>query len=60
MEYLQLTRPKAPLYIAAPSTDPLFLPDARARTVEILTQNEKNFNMQIFSNVTHGFAVSQP
>ncbi|EUC28987.1 hypothetical protein COCCADRAFT_107727 [Bipolaris zeicola 26-R-13] len=48
---------EAPLYIAAPSTDSLFLPDARARTVEILTQSEKNFNMQIFSNVTHGFAT---
>lgn len=49
---------KAPLYIAAPSTDSLFMPGERARTVEVLTKGEKRFNMQIYSNVSHGFAVS--
>ncbi|KAI4718767.1 dienelactone hydrolase [Aureobasidium sp. EXF-10727] len=47
----------APLYIAAPSADSLFQPEQRARTVEILTQGVKHFNMQIYSNVGHGFAT---
>jgi dienelactone hydrolase len=46
------------LYIAAPNTDQLFTPEQRARTVEILAENEQKFNMQIFSGVSHGFAVS--
>ncbi|CAD0013905.1 unnamed protein product, partial [Aureobasidium pullulans] len=46
----------APLYIAAPTTDSLFLPESRARTVEILTEGEKRFNLQVYSGVGHGFA----
>jgi dienelactone hydrolase len=46
------------LYIAAPNTDQLFMPEQRARAVEILAENEQKFNMQIFSGVSHGFAVS--
>jgi hypothetical protein len=34
------------------------MPEQRARTVEILAENEQKFNMQIFSGVNHGFAVS--
>ena len=41
-----------------PSTDKLFEPKERSRTVEILTESGKRFNMQIFANVGHGFAVS--
>ncbi|CAD0111444.1 unnamed protein product, partial [Aureobasidium uvarum] len=37
--------------------DSLFQPEQRARTVEILTQGEKSFNMQIYSDVSHGFAT---
>ncbi|TIA47529.1 dienelactone hydrolase [Aureobasidium pullulans] len=47
----------APLYIAAPTTDSLFLPESRARTVKILTEGEKKFNMQVYSGVEHGFAT---
>ncbi|THX83462.1 dienelactone hydrolase [Aureobasidium pullulans] len=35
----------------------LFLPESRARTVEILTEGEKKFNMQVYSGVGHGFAT---
>lgn len=38
--------------------DKLFEPTERNRTVEILTQNGQQFNMQIFAKVGHGFAVS--
>lgn len=48
----------APLYIAAPNTDSLFMPEQRARTVETLSKSEQKFNMQIISGVSHGFAVS--
>jgi hypothetical protein len=41
-----------------PSTDKLFAPAERSRTVAILTEEHKQFNMQIFANVGHGFAVS--
>lgn len=40
-----------------PATDKLFQPTERSRTVEILTEGGKRFNMQIFANVGHGFAV---
>jgi hypothetical protein len=32
--------------------------EERTRTTEILTESEQGFNLQIFSNVGHGFAVS--
>ena len=32
--------------------------EERTRTTEILTDSEQRFNLQIFSNVGHGFAVS--
>jgi len=34
------------------------MPEQRARAVEILSNNEQKFNMQIISGVSHGFAVS--
>ncbi|KAF5717289.1 dienelactone hydrolase [Fusarium globosum] len=37
-------------------TDKLFQPEQRSRTIEILTENNKQFNMQVFANVGHGFA----
>jgi dienelactone hydrolase len=48
----------APLYIVAPNTDSLYMPEQRTRTVEILAKNEQQFNMQVISGVSHGFAVS--
>ncbi|KAI5270051.1 dienelactone hydrolase [Aureobasidium subglaciale] len=48
---------ESPLYIAAPSVDSLFQPEQRSRTVDILTQNKKCFNMQIYAEVEHGFAT---
>ncbi|KAJ3537006.1 hypothetical protein NM208_g6484 [Fusarium decemcellulare] len=44
------------LFISVPSTDKLFAPTERSRTVQILTEGAKRFNMQIFSDVGHGFA----
>lgn len=40
-----------------PSTDKLFMPEQRARATEILTNGGKSFNLQIFADVGHGFAV---
>lgn len=57
-EIRSLSTSAAPLYIAAPNTDSLFMPEQRARTVEILSQNKQQFNMHIDSGVSHGFAVS--
>jgi hypothetical protein len=34
------------------------MPEQRRRAVEIMTEGKKKYNMQIFSNVAHGFAVS--
>lgn len=47
-----------PIAFAVPSTDKLFSPEARARVVEICTEKNQRFNMQIYSHVGHGFAVS--
>jgi hypothetical protein len=47
-----------PIFFSVPNTDTLFVPESRSRTIEILTERNKDFNMQIFSKVTHGFAVS--
>jgi hypothetical protein len=46
------------MFFSVPSTDKLFQPAERNRTIEILTEGGKHFNMQVFSNVGHGFAVS--
>jgi dienelactone hydrolase len=48
----------APLYIIAPTIDELFSPQQRARTEELLQQGGKEFSIQVYSNVSHGFAVS--
>nr|AMB48909.1 dienelactone hydrolase [Fusarium subglutinans] len=45
-----------PIFFSVPSTDKLFEPEQRSRTIEILTENNKQFNMQVFANVGHGFA----
>jgi len=47
-----------PILFSVPSTDSLFSPESRARVVEICTEKKQRFNMQIFSDVAHGFAVS--
>ncbi|KAF5581242.1 dienelactone hydrolase [Fusarium pseudocircinatum] len=47
---------QAPIFFSVPSTDKLFEPEQRSRTIEILTENNKQFNMQVFANVGHGFA----
>ncbi|KAF4496738.1 dienelactone hydrolase [Fusarium agapanthi] len=41
---------------SVPSTDRLFEAEQRSRTIEILTENNKQFNMQVLANVGHGFA----
>ncbi|KAK2678876.1 Dienelactone hydrolase [Fusarium oxysporum f. sp. vasinfectum] len=45
-----------PIFFSVPSTDKLFEPAQRSRTIEILTENNKQFNMQVFANIGHGFA----
>ncbi|CEI63571.1 unnamed protein product [Fusarium venenatum] len=45
-----------PIFLSVPAKDKLFEDEQRTRTVEILTQGSGRFNMQIFSNVGHGFA----
>ncbi|KIV94431.1 hypothetical protein PV10_02198 [Exophiala mesophila] len=45
-----------PLFFSVPNTDQLFLPESRSRAIEIMTKRSKRFNMQIFSDVGHGFA----
>ncbi|KAH7041518.1 dienelactone hydrolase [Microdochium trichocladiopsis] len=47
---------KGSIAFAVPSTDNLFTPEARARVVGICTEQKQRFNMQIFSDVGHGFA----
>ncbi|KIW12749.1 hypothetical protein PV08_07935 [Exophiala spinifera] len=46
-----------PIFFSVPNTDTLFSPESRSRTIEILTERNKDFNLQIFSKVTHGFAA---
>lgn len=48
----------APIFFSAPNTDALFEPESRRKAIEIMTNKNKVFNMQIFQNVEHGFAVS--
>ncbi|KXJ88812.1 dienelactone hydrolase [Microdochium bolleyi] len=45
-----------PLFLSVPSQDKLFEVAERNRTVEMLSGAGKHFNMQIFSDVGHGFA----
>ncbi|KAI9039898.1 dienelactone hydrolase [Aspergillus affinis] len=45
-----------PIFLSVPAEDKLFEPAERSRTVEILAEGSKLFNMQIFANVGHGFA----
>ncbi|KAJ5221413.1 uncharacterized protein N7469_010300 [Penicillium citrinum] len=45
-----------PIFLSVPAQDKLFEPIERSRTVEILTEGGKRFNIQIFANVGHGFA----
>ncbi|EFQ35745.1 dienelactone hydrolase [Colletotrichum graminicola] len=47
---------KAPVAFSVPATDKLFSNESRARVVEICTEKQQRFNMQIFSHVGHGFA----
>ncbi|GLA54140.1 hypothetical protein AnigIFM63604_011670 [Aspergillus niger] len=47
---------QAPILFSVPNIDGLFMPEQRARAVEIMTNEKKRFNMQIFSDVAHGFA----
>ncbi|EXJ83634.1 hypothetical protein A1O1_07258 [Capronia coronata CBS 617.96] len=48
---------EAPIFFSVPNTDALFVPESRSRTIEILTEANRDFNMQIFSKVGHGFAT---
>uniref|UniRef100_L7JHW0 Dienelactone hydrolase domain-containing protein n=1 Tax=Pyricularia oryzae (strain P131) TaxID=1143193 RepID=L7JHW0_PYRO1 len=45
-----------PFFLSVPSIDELFEPKERSRAIEILSGGGKQFNMQIFANVGHGFA----
>ncbi|RAQ59960.1 dienelactone hydrolase [Aspergillus flavus] len=47
---------KEPILFSVPATDKLFEPTERNSTVETLTENGQQFNMQIFAKVGHGFA----
>ncbi|KAG9664705.1 alpha/beta-hydrolase, partial [Aureobasidium melanogenum] len=49
---------QAPLYIVAPADDELFPHEQRSRAQEILMQSGKEFSVQVYSGVGHGFAVS--
>ncbi|EHA46503.1 hypothetical protein MGG_12664 [Pyricularia oryzae 70-15] len=46
-----------PFFLSVPSIDELFEPKERSRAIEILSGGGKQFNMQIFANVGHGFAT---
>ncbi|CEL06045.1 hypothetical protein ASPCAL07156 [Aspergillus calidoustus] len=46
----------APILFSVANVDGLFMAEQRSRAVEILTQGKKQFNMQVFSDVGHGFA----
>ncbi|KAI6370829.1 hypothetical protein MCOR25_004119 [Pyricularia grisea] len=48
---------KEPFFFSVANVDKLFEPKERNRTIEILTEGGKHFNMQIFGNVGHGFAT---
>ncbi|RDW79350.1 hypothetical protein BP6252_03988 [Coleophoma cylindrospora] len=45
-----------PIFLSVPSIDKLFAPAERSRMVAILAEDDKQFNMQIFAKVGHGFA----
>ncbi|KAF3402485.1 hypothetical protein DPV78_004272 [Talaromyces pinophilus] len=47
---------KAPVAFSVPATDKLFPTESRTRVIEICTEKQQRFNMQIFSHVGHGFA----
>ncbi|KAK0388786.1 hypothetical protein NLU13_5029 [Sarocladium strictum] len=47
---------KAPIAFSVPATDKLFSNESRTRVIEICTEKEQRFNMQVFSHVGHGFA----
>nr|AMB48858.1 dienelactone hydrolase [Fusarium camptoceras] len=47
---------KGPIAFSVPATDKLFSAESRTRTIEICTEKGQQFNMQIFSQVGHGFA----
>ena len=53
-----LSMVSAPIAFSVPSIDKLFSSESRARVIEICTEKRQRFNMQIFSDVGHGFAVS--
>ncbi|RJE19137.1 Dienelactone hydrolase family [Aspergillus sclerotialis] len=46
----------APILFSVPNTDSLFMPEQRNRAVELMTNGKKRFNMQVFSDLGHGFA----
>ncbi|KAF5705074.1 dienelactone hydrolase [Fusarium mundagurra] len=47
---------KAPVAFSVPTTDKLFSNESRTRVIEICTEKQQRFNMQVFSHVGHGFA----
>ncbi|OJZ84839.1 hypothetical protein ASPFODRAFT_62710 [Aspergillus luchuensis CBS 106.47] len=47
---------QATILFSVPNIDSLFMPEQRARAVEIITNENKESNTQIFSNVAHGSA----
>lgn len=56
MKESHVQKSKAPIAFSVPATDPLFSNEARTRTIEICTEKQQRFNMQVFSHVGHGFA----
>ncbi|KAF5672324.1 dienelactone hydrolase [Fusarium heterosporum] len=48
---------KGPIAWSVPAMEKLFSNDSRTRVIEICTEKEQRFNMQVFSHVGHGFAL---
>ena len=48
---------KGPLFLSCAETDHLFPPENRRKCVDILQALKKNYHVQLFSGIEHGFCV---
>ena len=46
-----------PLFLSCAETDHTFPTEARNRAIDILREDKKHYNLQLFSGVEHGFAL---
>lgn len=53
----KLTSEHGPLLISAAETDPIFTPELRSKTEEVLRENGAAYHSTLASGVKHGFAV---